>query len=211
MKLKLFWRICWLKLVAVNIGDRFVIQDLSKFRLPPNFRGRSAVVVQLWWVVQATVFRWSPQFAYGFRAWLLRLFGATVGRGVLVRPTVTVTYPWKLSIGNNSWVGDEVVLYSLGNIEIGENVVISQRSYLCAGDHDYSQFDFPIRSHTIVVFSQAWIATDVFIAPGVSIGEAAVIGARSSVFRSMPARMICTGSPCKPIRERISSNSSLVV
>lgn len=179
-------------------------QDLSIFRLPKNFRGRSAFVVQLWWFVQSTLFQCSPQFAYGFRNWLLRLFGAKIGINVIVRPSVKITYPWNVAIGNYSWVGDDVVLYSLGEIVIGENSVVSQKSYLCAADHDYLKEDFPIRDRKIIVGDQVWIAADVFIAPGVTVASGAVIGARSSVFRDMPEGMVCYGYPCKPIKPRIS-------
>jgi putative colanic acid biosynthesis acetyltransferase WcaF len=178
------------------------MQDLSSFRLPEGFRGRSAVVVQLWSLVHSTAFRWSPQFAYGFRRWLLRRFDAKVGRHVLIRPTVTITYPWKVSIGDHAWVGDHVVLYSLGEIEIGAHAVISQLSYLCTGAHDYTKRDFSIYAKRITVESEAWIAAGVFVAPGVTIGHGAVIGARSTVFGDMPAGMICIGHPCKPIRCR---------
>lgn len=181
-----------------------MIQDLSRFRMPSNFRGRSRFGVQFWWFVQETLFRWSPQFLYGFRVWLLRVFGARVGKGVVIRPTVTVTFPWKVTIGDYAWVGDDVVFYSLGEIEVGANAVVSQRSYLCAADHDYRQVDFPIRSCKITIGSQAWLAADVFVAPGVTIGEGAVIGARSSVFKDMPSRMVCFGNPCAPKRRRDS-------
>jgi putative colanic acid biosynthesis acetyltransferase WcaF len=180
-----------------------MMQDLSRFRMPPNFRGRSALAVQLWWLVQATLFRWSPQFAYGFRNALLRAFGAKVGHGVIVRPTVTVTYPWKVSIGDFAWVGDNAELYSLGEIDIGANAVVSQRSYLCAADHDHTQADFPIRNRKITIGAQAWLAADVFVAPGITIGEGAVIGARSSVFKDMPAGMVCFGYPCVPVKPRV--------
>ena len=180
------------------------VQDLARFRLPPGFRGRPGWYVQLWWLVQATLFRWSPQFAYGFRAALLRAFGARVGRHTVIRPTVTVTYPWKVTIGDHAWVGDDAILYSLGPIVIGDHAVVSQRSHLCAGDHDHEQVDFPIRGRPITVGPQAWVAADVFIAPGVTIGEGAVIGARSSVFGDMPARMLCMGSPCRPVKPRAS-------
>ncbi|NHQ88512.1 colanic acid biosynthesis acetyltransferase WcaF [Iodobacter sp. HSC-16F04] len=178
------------------------MQNLYNFKLPEGFRGKSMVYVQLWWLVQATLFRCSPQFAYNFRAFLLRLFGAKVGLKTVIRPTATITYPWKVEIGDYSWIGDDVVLYSLGNIKIGANVVISQRSYLCAADHDYKQADFPIRSFPIIVEDQAWLATDVFVSPGVTIGHNSVIGARSSVFKSMPAGMVCMGSPCRVVKKR---------
>lgn len=179
------------------------IQSLSQFRLPSGFRGRSAIVVQLWWIVQASLFRASPQFAYGFRAWLLRLFGAEVGSKTVIRPSVRITYPWKVKIGDYAWIGDNAELYSLGEIEIGANVVVSQRSYLCAADHDYTQPDFPIRACPIYIEEQAWLAADVFVAPGVTVGRAAVIGARSSVFSDLPPGMVCMGSPARPVKPRV--------
>ncbi len=181
-----------------------VVQQLNTFILPKGFRGRSALMVQLWWLVQATLFACSPQFMFGWRRWLLSLFGAKIGRAVLLRPSVKVTYPWKVCIGDFAWIGDDVVLYSLGEIEIGEHAVISQRSYLCAASHDYSQADFPIVAKKITIGAQAWLATDVFVAPGVTIGRGAVVGARSSVFANMPEGMICYGTPAKAVKPRIS-------
>ncbi len=183
------------------------VQDLRRFRAPRGFRGRPAWYVQLWWLVQATLFGLSPQFMYGWRSWLLRLFGARVGVGVLVRPSARITYPWKVSIGDFSWVGDGAVLYSLETITIGRNVSLSQRSYLCAGSHDYTQVDFPYvldASRTrIVVEDEAWLANDVFVAPGVTVGRGAVVGARSNVFTSLPPMMVCYGSPAEAKRPRI--------
>lgn len=181
-------------------------QDLSLFKLPTGFRGGSALKVQLWWLVQATLFRASPQFAYGFRRWLLRLYGARIGAGVLVRPTATITYPWKVVVEDGAWIGDNVVLYSLGDIHIGRNAVISQRSYVCAADHDFQRRAFPIRARPVHIADQTWIGTDVFIGPGVSIGCAAVIGARSSVFTNMPPEMVCFGSPCRAVKARVMAD-----
>ncbi len=178
------------------------VQQLNAFRLPAGFRGRSAIVVQLWWIIQGTLFALSPQFMFGWRRWLLKLFGAKVGQGVLVRPSVKTTYPWKVTIGDFAWIGDDVVLYSLGEIEIGANAVVSQRSYLCAASHDYTKPDFPIYAKKVCIGAQAWLATDVFVAPGVTIGEGSVVGARSSVFHDLPPLMVCVGSPAKPIKPR---------
>jgi len=158
--------------------------------------------VQLWWLVQATLFRLSPQFLFGWRRWLLRLFGARVGAGVLIRPTATITYPWKVAIGDHSWVGDDVVLYSLGEIEIGAHAVISQRSYLCTGSHDIASPGFDIFAKKVTVGAEAWVAADVFVAPGVTVGEGCVVGARSSVFGDLPAGMICHGNPARPVKPR---------
>jgi putative colanic acid biosynthesis acetyltransferase WcaF len=179
------------------------IQELNKFKLPKKFRGKNAFTVQLWWIVQGTFFRMSPQFLYGFRRFLLRLFGAQIGKKVILRPTVKVTYPWKVSIGDYSWIGDEVTLYSLGEIEIGKNVVISQKSYICTGSHNYSKPDFPIYSKKIVIEDECWLGTDVFVAPGIIIEKATVVGARSSVYKSLPSNKVCIGNPAKILKDRI--------
>jgi putative colanic acid biosynthesis acetyltransferase WcaF len=178
------------------------LQRLDAFALPKNFRGRPAIFVQLWWVVHSLFFRNSPQVAYGFRRCLLRIFGAKIGRRVIIRPSAVFTYPWKIEIGDHAWIGDDVVLYSLAKITIGPHAVISQRSYLCGGDHDYTDPSFPIRGKEINIGEQAWIAADVFIAPGVTVGAGTVIGARSSVFSDMPEAMVCVGYPCKPLKKR---------
>ena len=96
-----------------------MMQRLDKFILPKNFRGKNKFIVQLWWIVQSLFFNTSPQFMFGWRRFLLRLFGSKIGCNVKIRPSVKVTYPWKLIIGSYSWIGDDVVLYNLGNINIG--------------------------------------------------------------------------------------------
>ncbi len=178
------------------------VQRLDDFAMPPGFRGKPGWYVQLWWVVQALLFKTSPQFLYGWRRFLLRSFGAKVGKGVILRPSVHTQFPWKVSIGDYSWIGDDVVLYSLGDIRIGNHVVVSQKSYLCTGSHRYDETDFPIYSVPIVLEDECWLATDVYVGPGVTIGRGTVVGARSSVFKSLPAGKICMGSPAKVVKER---------
>lgn len=186
-----------------SMSDGPQLQQLSRFRLPKGFRGRSAVVVQLWWIVQALLFKPLPQFCFPLRRGILRLFGARIGKQVRIRPGVVVTYPWKVSIGDHSWIGDNATLYSLGDIIIGANTVVSQHSYLCSADHDYTQPDFPIRSATIVIEDEVWVASHCWVGPGVTIGAGSVVAARSTVITSLPARTICVGSPCRPVRPRL--------
>ena len=184
-------------------GPSPVFQRLDTFCVPPGFRGRPGWYVQWWWLVQSTLFRLSPQVLYGWRRWLLRRFGARIGKGVLLRPSVSITYPWKLTIGDHAWIGDDVVLYTLGEITIGAHAVVSQRSYLCTGSHDYTRPTFDIFAKPIVIGEQAWLATDVFVAPGVEIGAGTVVGARSSVFKSLPGGVIACGNPAKVVRVRV--------
>lgn len=178
-------------------SDVRIVQDLSQFVLPNGFRGRSAIVCQLWWIVQETLFRWSPQFAYGFRRTLLRTFGCRVGSGVIIRPTVRITYPWKVSIADNVWIGDHAELYSLGDIVVEHDAVISQNCYLCTGSHDASDVRFPIFVRRITIESEAWLCADVFVMPGVTIGRGAVVGARSLVTSDIPSLKMAVGSPAR--------------
>jgi putative colanic acid biosynthesis acetyltransferase WcaF len=186
-----------------NNSSQPVYQDLKHFSVPKNFRGKSAWVVQLWWIVQSTLFGWSPQFLYEWRNFLLRLFGAQIGKGVKIRSSARITYPWKLEIGNHSWVGDDTELYTLGTVKIGNNVAIAHRVYLCTGTHDYQAIAFDIKSYDVVIEDEVWIPNDVFVAPGVTIGRGTVVGVRSTVLHDLPAGKICYGSPAKPIKDRI--------
>jgi putative colanic acid biosynthesis acetyltransferase WcaF len=181
-----------------------MFQNLNIFKMPNDFRGRSKITVQLWWIVYALLFKPSPQVLYSWRRFLLRCFGAKIGKAVIIRPSAQVTYPWKVKIGDYSWIGDDVVLYSLGEIEIGNNTVISQRSYICTGSHSYKKIDFPIYNQKIIIEDQCWLATDVYVAPGVTIAQRTVVGARSSVFKDLPAGKICMGSPAKVLKDRES-------
>ena len=132
----------------------------------------------------------------------MRSFGAKIGKKVLIRPSAKITYPWKVSIGEYSWIGDNAVLYSLGEIQIGDNTVISQRCYLCTGSHKHDVSSFPIYSQKITIGSECWLATDVYVAPGISINNACVVGARSSAFTDLDSRKVYIGSPAKFLKDR---------
>ncbi len=170
--------------------------------MPEGFRGRSAALVQIWWIVQDTLFRFSPQVFYGWRNFLLRLFGAKIGKKVQIRPTARITYPWKLTVGDYVWIGDDSVFYNLGEIVLGSHVSISHKVYLCTGLHDYTRIDFPISQKPIQIEDEVWIANDVFVGPGVTIGKGSVVGARSTVLQDMPPGMICHGNPAGPVKAR---------
>lgn len=183
-------------------AENSVFQDLSAFSLPEKFRGRSAVLVQLWWIVQGTIFAWTPDIMYPFRSWLLRIFGAKIGHGVRFRPSARVTYPWNLSVGDDSWIGHDTVMYNLAKISIGRDVALAHGVYLCTGLHDVTDVAFRIDAKPITIEDECWLANDCFIAPGVTLGRGVVIGARSTVLGDMPAGMICYGYPCRAVRPR---------
>jgi putative colanic acid biosynthesis acetyltransferase WcaF len=164
--------------------------------------GKPRFFVFLWFLCQDTIFRFSPIPLYGFRRWLLKLFGCKLGKGVKIRPRARLHYPWRIEIGDYTSIGEDVWLYSIGHITIGNHTLISQKSFLCTAGHDYLDPFLKTTVKPIVVGNGVWIAADVFVNPGITIGDNAVIGARSSVFKDIPTGAICFGSPCTVARYR---------
>jgi len=168
----------------------------------PSFSFRNRIARLLWNIAAVIFFRLSPSPFHSWRSFLLRIFGAKVGRGVHIYPKVKIWAPWNLELGDECGIANEAILYSQGKINIGYRAVISQGAHLCAGTHDYNEPGFPIVIMPICIGDQAWIAAEAFVHPGITIGEGCVIGARAVVNKDMPAWMVCAGHPCKPIKER---------
>ncbi|MFY0634049.1 MAG: WcaF family extracellular polysaccharide biosynthesis acetyltransferase [Vannielia sp.] len=177
-------------------------QSLRDFKVPPDFRGRGLVTVQLWNLVQRTLIALSPRPLHRWRCFWLRVFGAEVGQRVHIRPSVRVTYPWKVKIGNDVWLGDRAELYSLESITVGENVCISQDAYICTGSHDMSRTDFAYKCNPVEIEAGSWIAAGAFVGPGVTVGSGAVLAARSVAMRALEPRMVYAGNPARALRER---------
>jgi putative colanic acid biosynthesis acetyltransferase WcaF len=121
---------------------------------------------------------------------------------VHVYPGVKIWAPWNLELADECGIANGVILYSQGKITVGRRAVISQGAHLVTGTHDYSDAGFPLITKPIHIGDHAWIATEAFIHPGVTIGLGCVIGARAVVNKDMPAWMVCAGHPCKAIKSR---------
>lgn len=156
----------------------------------------------IWGLVQGSLFRLSPRPMHRWRVLLLKLFGADVQMSSRVYPKASIWAPWNLKMGDRATIADDVDCYCVDKIVLGDRVVVSQYSYLCGATHDFELRHRPLVPRPIFIGEGTWIAADVFVAPGVTIGEESVIGARSSVFGDLPAWKICTGSPAKPVRDR---------
>lgn len=169
----------------------------------PSFSLSNRMARLLWGLAELLLFRYSPKPMHFWRALVLRCFGAKVGRGVHVYPGAKIWAPWNLELADESGVANGVRLYNQGKITIGKRVVISQGSHICTGTHDYTKPGFPLITKAIVIADYAWVAADVFIHPGVTIGRGCVIGARSVVTKDMPEWMVCAGHPCEPLKARI--------
>lgn len=156
----------------------------------------------LWATVQGTIFRFSFHNWYGWRAAILRRFGAKVGRNLRIRRSARIEIPWNLCIGNDVQVGDFAILYALGPITIGDRAMVSQYAHLCAGSHDYRSPGYPLLRPPITIGTDCWIAADAFVGPGVTVGDRSVVGARASVFSDVPADVIVGGNPAKVLKPR---------
>ena len=156
----------------------------------------------MWYWVWIFLFRPTPRPFHSWRRSLLKLFGAKLAATSRVYPRAKVWAPWNLEMGESSTISDDVDCYCVAGVSIGAHTTVSQYSYLCGATHDHTHARFPLIPKPIVIGSGCWIAADVFVAPGVTIGNGTVIGARSSVFTDLPEWKICVGSPAKPIKDR---------
>jgi putative colanic acid biosynthesis acetyltransferase WcaF len=163
----------------------------------------------IWGAVWLMLFRPSPKVLHGWRRSLLRLFGARVGRGAVVHPSVRLWAPWNLTMGDNSCLAPFVDCYSVAPITLGEYAAVSQYSFLCAATHDYSSLDRPLMAAPITIDAHAWVCADVFVGPGVRIGEGAVVGARSSVYRNVQPWAVVAGNPARFIKDRRPAQTGL--
>jgi putative colanic acid biosynthesis acetyltransferase WcaF len=161
------------------------VRDLAQFDADGYDRGRGRLWQALWHFVSFVFFQafWLPR---SWRPEILRLFGAQVGRGVIIRHDVRIMWPWKLSIGDDTWLGEGLRIVNLETIEIGANVCISQGVMLCSGSHDYRKVSFPYRNRPIRICEASWIAARAMVLPGVTIGAGVVIAAGETVRSNVP-------------------------
>jgi putative colanic acid biosynthesis acetyltransferase WcaF len=171
-------------------------------------RGRPKIVEMIWYGVKCVLFLTPLPFPSSLKRIVLRCFGARIGRGVVIKPRVNIHLPWKLSVGEHTWIGEEVFILNFEWVTIGAHCCISQRAFLCTGNHDFREPTMPYRNQPIVVNDGAWVGAQTFVAPGVTIGCEAVISAASVVTRDQPPRMVCSGNPSAPVRCRWPSNAS---
>jgi putative colanic acid biosynthesis acetyltransferase WcaF len=176
-----------------------IFQTLDRAERAP-YRVSERLARMAWTFINQTV--WRLPRGWGWRRWLLRRFGAKVGRAAVFRASAQVFHPWLFEIGDYSTLGPGVVIYNLGPVKIGSHTTLSQDTYVCAGTHDYAVPYLPLQRPPIVIGSGVWVAAQAFVGPGVSIGDNCVIGARAVVARDIPPGMIAAGNPAKVIKPR---------
>ncbi len=170
------------------VGYPYTVQEYAK---------RSA-----WEWVHRLCVRTSPNRAYGWRRFWLKRFGAQMGQSSAIRPNTRVLHPWLLEMGDMSILSDGVTVYNLGQVTIGRHTVVSQDVYLCAGTHDHTRPELPLKREPITIGHGVWICAGAFIGPGVSIGDNSVVGARAVVTKDVPPGVVVGGNPAKVIKPR---------
>jgi putative colanic acid biosynthesis acetyltransferase WcaF len=154
------------------------------------------------WGFGKLFFRFSPRPCFGWRRFVLRCFGAKIGSSVNFYPSAKIYFPWTLTVGDWSAVGEDALIYNLGKITLGEKVTVSHGAHLCAGTHDYAQPDLPLLKPPVEIKSGAWVCADAFVGPDVTVGEGAVVGARAVVVKNVEPWTIVAGNPARFVKKR---------
>lgn len=165
-------------------------------------RGASKAKEISWYFIKVLFFLSAIPYPSKFKVLLLRFFGAKIGKGLVIKPRVNIHFPWKLIIGNNVWIGEEAFLLNFELLTIESNVCISQRAFLCGGNHDYRKEEMPYRNGIITIQDGCWIGAVSFIGPNVIIGTDTVVSANSVVTKSLAENGIYSGNPVQFIKNR---------
>lgn len=177
--------------------------DLGAFSNRDFDRGASGLKEALWLVVRLVLFLHCPLCLSKLKCYVLRLFGAEVGRHVIIKPQVKITFPWKLTIKDNVWLGEECYILNLAHVTLAHSTCISQRAFLCTGNHDYRKATFDLITKPITIHEGAWIGAGAFVGPGVVVGSHAVLAALSVANKELTSWTIYQGNPALPIGERV--------
>ncbi len=181
--------------------------DLSRYDNSDFDRGAPSWKEALWWLARGLFFQTFLPWPSSVRVALLRGFGARVGEGVVIRANVNISFPWRLTLGNHVWIGEDVGILSLAPVVIEDHVCISQRAYLCTGSHDYRRETFPLVTRPVTVRAGSWVAAAAFVAPGVEIGAGSVVAAGSVVTASVPPGSVVRGNPAVVIKNVVLADA----
>lgn len=175
--------------------------DLSTYN-NSDYNPGSPVKRVLWYFISLIFFKNSLFPFYSFKSFLLRSFGAKLGRGLIIKPNVNIKYPWFLSIGDHCWIGENVWIDDLCEIKIGSHVCISQGALLLSGNHNYSQPNFPLMLKPIIIEDGVWIGAKAIVCGGAVCASHAVLTAGSVTAGNLEAYTINAGNPAVKVKER---------
>lgn len=175
--------------------------DLSNFNNDWYNPGGNAIKRLLWYITNIVWFNSGFPISR-VKVFLLRLYGAKIGSGVVIKPRVNIKYPWKLTVGNNVWIGEHVWIDNLGKVTIGDNVCLSQGAFLLCGNHDYKKATFDLIVGDITLEEGVWIGAKAIVCPGVTCSSHAVLAVGSVATSNLETYKIYQGNPASIVRER---------
>jgi len=177
--------------------------DLSRFDNSWFKPGTSALKLTLWYYCNSWIFNSYFLPVSGIKCQLLRMFGAKIGKGVIIKPKVNIKYPWKLEIGNHVWIGEEVWIDNLDRVRIGDNCCLSQGALLLCGNHNYKLETFDLITREIQLEDGVWIGAKSVVCPGVTCRSHSVLAVGSVSTCDMEAYTIYQGNPAIEKKKRI--------
>jgi len=176
--------------------------DLSKFHNETFSRGAPRWREALWWLCRSLFFStWFP-VPSAIKVAVLRFCGARIGTSVVIRGRVNITFPWRFACGDHVWIGDEVMVLSLDQVEIGSNVCLSQRAFLCTGSHDFTKETFDLVTGPIRIGDGCWVGAQAFVGPGVTMGPGSRCLAGAVVVKDVAAGVTVGGVPASEKGDR---------
>lgn len=177
------------------------MEEIKKYK-ETNISLEQRIFQKVWLFCSYLLFKpFTLNFFNSWRVFILKMFGAKIGKGSIIYASVFIPAPWNLSMGKYSCLGPQVKLH-IDKTILGDKVTVSQRSYLCSGTHDINFKHRPFTSKPIELKSFSWVAAEAFVAPGVTIGEGAIVGARAAVFKDVEPWSVVGGNPAKFIKKR---------
>lgn len=174
----------------------------------PSFSMGNRLARVSWTLAWLLLARFTPPPCHAWRALLLRLFGARLGRNVRVHGSAMIWLPANLDLGDNVLIGPGARLYNQGRIRIGAHSIVSQRAHLCASSHDLADPAFQLELRPISLGENCWVAAEAFVGPGVTMGDGAVLGARGALFQDAAGGGVYSGNPARLIKQRPSAGVS---
>ena len=176
--------------------------NLAIYNNHPYHPGANALKRLLWYYINIIFFKSGVLPIYGFKVFLLRLFGAKMGRNIAIKPYVNIKYPWHLTVGDNAWIGENVWIDSLAVISIGANACISQGATLLTGSHNYKKHTFDLITGAITLEDGVWIGAGAIVNQGITAASHAVLTSGSVATKNMEAYSIYQGNPAVKVRTR---------
>jgi len=172
-----------------------------------DFSKDAGLIKQIcWFFIQALFIQASFIPVMGLKIFLLRLFGAKIGKGLIIKPSVHIKFPWKLIIGDHVWLGEDIWIDNLDHVNIGSNVCISQGAMLLTGNHDYNIPSFDYRNAPIILEDGVWIGAKAVVCSGVTCKSHSILTVGSIATKDLEEYTIYQGNPAKEIRRRVFRN-----